>query len=214
VSSDLLRQALPGSTLVVAIDPGEARHRVWFSTGEQRLLEEPRSVTALLPGLEEVVAGIERLAALDLPARPGPFGTALGTPSATGSRVGASAEKHRDSLGILQAGVPMKVVSEQLGHSSLAITADTYTSVLPAVAHAAAQASRARCRGGRGRRSRKALTQLLRSLADRLQSDSQEGSMNDEPEGDQAKGLVRGGAPSGTRTPNPLIKSQLLCLLS
>ena len=34
----------------------------------------------------------------------------------------------------------MKVVSEQLGHSSLAITADTYTSVLPAVAHAAAEA--------------------------------------------------------------------------
>ena len=40
----------------------------------------------------------------------------------------------------LQAGVPLKVVSEQLGHSSLAITADTYTSVLPAVAHAAADA--------------------------------------------------------------------------
>jgi hypothetical protein len=40
----------------------------------------------------------------------------------------------------LQAGVPLKVVSEQLGHSSLAITADTYTSVLPAVAQAAAEA--------------------------------------------------------------------------
>ena len=34
----------------------------------------------------------------------------------------------------------MKVVSEHLGHSSLAITADTYTSVLPAVAQAAAEA--------------------------------------------------------------------------
>lgn len=34
----------------------------------------------------------------------------------------------------------MKVVSEQLGHSSLAITADTYTSVLPAIAQAAADA--------------------------------------------------------------------------
>jgi integrase len=40
----------------------------------------------------------------------------------------------------LQPGVALKVVSEQLGHSSLAITADTYTSVLPAVAHAAAEA--------------------------------------------------------------------------
>jgi hypothetical protein len=34
----------------------------------------------------------------------------------------------------------VKVVSEQLGHSSLGITADTYTSVLPAVAQAAAEA--------------------------------------------------------------------------
>ena len=34
----------------------------------------------------------------------------------------------------------MKVVSEMLGHSSLAITADTYTSVLPVVAQAAADA--------------------------------------------------------------------------
>ena len=34
--------------------------------------------------------------------------------------------------------MPLKVVSEQLGHSSLAITADTYTSVLPAAAQAAA----------------------------------------------------------------------------
>jgi integrase len=40
----------------------------------------------------------------------------------------------------LQAGAPMKVGSEQLGHSSIAITADTYTSVLPAVAHSAAEA--------------------------------------------------------------------------
>ncbi len=34
----------------------------------------------------------------------------------------------------------MKVVSKQLGHSSLAITADTYTSVVPSVAQAAAEA--------------------------------------------------------------------------
>ena len=40
----------------------------------------------------------------------------------------------------LAAGVPMKVVSELLGHSSMVITADTYTSVLPEVASAAAEA--------------------------------------------------------------------------
>jgi len=48
--------------------------------------------------------------------------------------------RHTAASLALQAGVPMKVVSEQLGHSSLAITANTYTSVLPAVARAAAEA--------------------------------------------------------------------------
>jgi len=48
--------------------------------------------------------------------------------------------RHTAASLALQAGVPLKVVSEQLGHSSLAITADTYTSVLPAVAQAAAEA--------------------------------------------------------------------------
>jgi integrase len=48
--------------------------------------------------------------------------------------------RHTAASLALQAGVPLKVVSEQLGHSSLAITADTYTSVLPVVAHAAAEA--------------------------------------------------------------------------
>jgi integrase len=48
--------------------------------------------------------------------------------------------RHTAASLALAAGVPLKVVSEQLGHSSLAITADTYTSVLPAVAQAAAEA--------------------------------------------------------------------------
>ena len=50
--------------------------------------------------------------------------------------------RHTAASLALQAGVPMKVVSQQLGHSSLGITADTYTSVLPAV-------STSRCRGCR-----------------------------------------------------------------
>jgi site-specific recombinase XerD len=45
---------------------------------------------------------------------------------------------------MLAAGVPMKVVQETLGHSSSAITADTYTSVYPTVATEAAEA-RSRC---------------------------------------------------------------------
>jgi integrase len=39
----------------------------------------------------------------------------------------------------LAAGVPMKVVSEELGHSSMTITADTYSHVTPAVAKGAAE---------------------------------------------------------------------------
>jgi transposase len=62
MGSSLLRQALPGSTLVVAIDPGKVAHRVWFSTGDGGLLEEPRSVPSLRPGLDDVTATIRRLA--------------------------------------------------------------------------------------------------------------------------------------------------------
>jgi transposase len=61
VSSDLLQQALPGSTLVVAIDPGKVAHRVWFSTSDGGLLEEPRSVPSLRAGLDDVEATIRRL---------------------------------------------------------------------------------------------------------------------------------------------------------
>ncbi len=39
----------------------------------------------------------------------------------------------------LAAGVDLRVVQEMLGHSSIVLTADTYTSVLPAVAHTAAE---------------------------------------------------------------------------
>ncbi|MDQ1292834.1 MAG: hypothetical protein QG608_715, partial [Actinomycetota bacterium] len=48
--------------------------------------------------------------------------------------------RHTAASLALQAGVPMKVVSQELGHSSLSITADTYSSVLPEVAAAAAEA--------------------------------------------------------------------------
>jgi hypothetical protein len=39
----------------------------------------------------------------------------------------------------LSAGVELKVVQEMLGHSSIVLTADTYTPVLPDAAHAAAE---------------------------------------------------------------------------
>ena len=49
--------------------------------------------------------------------------------------------RHGAATLALASGVEMKVVQEMLGHSSITITADTYTSVLPQVARAAAQAA-------------------------------------------------------------------------
>ena len=109
----------------------------------------------------------------------------------TFQRIAAAAElppirlhdlRHTAASLALQAGVPMKVVQEQLGHSSMAITADTYTSVLPAVAHAAAQA----VADAVPRRSRRAGEEsrnhtMPTPSAVRLQSDAQEGPCAREP---------------------------------
>ena len=42
---------------------------------------------------------------------------------------------------MLEAGVPMKVVQEILGHSSMTVTADTYSHVRPAFKRQAADAA-------------------------------------------------------------------------
>jgi integrase len=44
---------------------------------------------------------------------------------------------------MLAAKVDMKIVQETLGHSALAVTSDLYTSVLPEIAKAAAEATAA-----------------------------------------------------------------------
>ncbi len=49
--------------------------------------------------------------------------------------------RHLAATLALTAGVEMKVVSEMLRHKTLSITADTYTSVVPEVARAAAEAA-------------------------------------------------------------------------
>jgi hypothetical protein len=109
----------------------------------------------------------------------------------------------------------MKVVSEELGHSALAITADTYTSVLPAVAHAAAEAvagivPRAQRRPrppDRGRAQSSSHAPAAASVAAALTVGWQSGPEHDSGRSPETvNALVRGGAPSGTRTPNPLIK--------
>jgi integrase len=47
--------------------------------------------------------------------------------------------RHGAATLALAAGVELRVVQEMLGHSSIVLTADTYTSVLPEVAHTAAE---------------------------------------------------------------------------
>lgn len=50
----LLQKSLPSSTVVVAIDPGKARHRVWLSTDERGLLVDPLTLPVLRSGLDEL----------------------------------------------------------------------------------------------------------------------------------------------------------------
>jgi integrase len=47
--------------------------------------------------------------------------------------------RHTHATVMLKAGVHPKVVSERLGHSSIRITLDTYSHVLPGIQEAAAQ---------------------------------------------------------------------------
>jgi integrase len=112
--------------------------------------------------------------------------------------------RHGAATLALAGGANLKVVSEMLGHSGIAITADTYTSVLPQVARVAAEAANA-----------------LVPRAHRTQHhpaapiSHPSGPENDAgPPPKKAKGQVKRGAPPGTRTPNPRIKSPLLCQLS
>jgi hypothetical protein len=50
----LLHEALPPSTLVVAIDPGKVSNRVWLSSGEAGPVVPPLSLPVLRPGLDQL----------------------------------------------------------------------------------------------------------------------------------------------------------------
>lgn len=50
----LLRREVPGSSLIVAIDPGKAFNRVWLTSGERGLIGEPVSLPVLRDGLDEL----------------------------------------------------------------------------------------------------------------------------------------------------------------
>jgi integrase len=102
--------------------------------------------------------------------------------------------RHGQASLMLAAGVAMAVVSKRLGHSSTAITADTYSHLLKGVGRAAADAAAA----------------MVPRSTPRVPTTSSQGPENDSgppPEG--TKGQVSGGAPPGTRTPNPRIESRV-----
>ena len=98
----------------------------------------------------------------------------------------------------LAAGVPIAAVSKELGHSSITITADTYSHLLAGSARRSAEAAMNLVPRGTGVPT--SFPQVSAKDGGRLR--------------EGGNSLVGGGAPSGTRTPNPLIKSQLLCQLS
>jgi integrase len=105
--------------------------------------------------------------------------------------------RHGQASLMLAAGVQMAVVSKRLGHSSVSITSDTYSHLLEGVGREAAE--RAAALVPRNRREQ--------FVSTRAAGDESAGSRFQEPAGER-------GAPPGTRTPNPRIKSPLLCQLS
>lgn len=50
---DLLHTEVPASTLIAAIDPGKAFHRIWLTTGERGLIADPVSLPVLRDGFEQ-----------------------------------------------------------------------------------------------------------------------------------------------------------------
>lgn len=90
----------------------------------------------------------------------------------------------------LAANVPLAVVSKQLGHSSLTITADTYSHLLAGVGREASQ--RAADMVPRASRDNAVTTEALSGLGSECVEDIDAGQM---------------GGPPGDRTPNPRIKS-------
>jgi len=112
--------------------------------------------------------------------------------------------RHTSASLALAAGIPMKVVSQRLGHSSIAITADLYTHVVPAVAQDAADRIAAVV-------PRRAATVTRHEYCESTADDHATSPWR---KPDEAKAQVRAGGPRGTRTHNPRIKSPLLCQLS
>ncbi len=114
--------------------------------------------------------------------------------------------RHGAATLALSAGVDMKIVSAMLRHSSLSITADTYTTVMPEVAHEAAEAIAALVprKVAVGEASETAGPPSVSPVSFPVPTDSG-GKKNPQVAGEFA------GGPPGTRTLNLRIKSPQLC---
>jgi hypothetical protein len=114
--------------------------------------------------------------------------------------------RHGAASLLLASGADMALVSKRLGHSSISITTDTYSHLLDGVGRQAANRAAA-------------LVPRKRDQRDQTTGPDEAGDHPPESAGGRTPGeeetpQVRTGAPPGTRTPNPLVKSQLLCQLS
>ena len=97
-----------------------------------------------------------------------------------------------------------KVVQNMLRHSSITVTMDTYTTVLPEVALAAAEATAKII----PRTASRPLGHISGSSPTIVDSREAEAMISDntKPQVEEIFNLGSGCAPSGTRTPNPLVK--------
>jgi hypothetical protein len=109
--------------------------------------------------------------------------------------------RHGRASMLLASGTDIALVSKMLGHSSITLTADTYSHLLAGVGRKAADAADALI-------VRKPREQSVSNVV----ADTDGGPTNENV--GRPLTCEDGCAPSGTRTPNPLIKSQLLCQLS
>jgi len=126
--------------------------------------------------------------------------------------------RHGAATLTLATGADLKIVQELLGHSSITITADTYTSVLPEVARAAAEAAARlvpRNNPAAAADTADDATAPRRDVPVPFPTIApEEGDGDPKPRSKEENMQVRPGGPRGTRTHNPRIKSPLLCLLS
>jgi Phage integrase family len=99
----------------------------------------------------------------------------------------------------LAAGVDIAVVSKRLGHSALSFTCDTYCHLIGKAGRQAADKTAVLV--ARSRTSNGAVPSICLACGHPLEVDDGRGGQ---------KPLVRGVAPPGTRTPNPLIKSGII----